>query len=103
MKRICLTIETMPLVSCVNIAARLVVMSVNVMLVIKEVIFEIPELWLWKAFQMHNRRPEGHGMKAIAPGKLCNLLQVHPSLHGLTGSAVQYFLTEPSPDPILRV
>ena len=78
-------------------------MSVNVMLVIEEVIFEISKLWLWKPFQMHNRRPECHGMKAIAPCKLRNLFQVHPSLHGLTGSAVQYFLTEPSPDPIIRV
>jgi len=77
-------------------------MCVNIMLVIKEVIFKIPKLWLWKPFRGHNRRSEGHGMKAIAPGKLSYLFQVHPSLHGLTGSAVQYFLAEPSPDPIIR-
>ena len=77
-------------------------MCVNIMLVIKEVIFKIPKLWLWKPFRGHNRRSEGHGMKAIAPGKLSYLFQVHSSLHGLTGSAVQYFLTEPSPDPIIR-
>jgi hypothetical protein len=48
---------------------------------------------------MHHRWSKGHSMKTIAPCKLRYLFQVHPHLHGLTGSAVQYFLTEPSPDP----
>lgn len=75
-------------------------MSVNVMLVIEKVIIEIPELWLRKPLQMHHRRPEGHSMQTITPCKLRYLFQVHPHLHCLTCSAVQYFLTEPSPDPI---
>ena len=73
------------------------------MLVIEKVIIEIPELWLRNPFQMHHRWPEGHSMKAIAPCKLRNLFHVHPHLHCLTGSAVQNFLTEPSPDTIIRL
>jgi hypothetical protein len=102
-KWIRLSMVAMRLMSCVNIAALLIVMSVNVMLVNKRVFIEIPKFWLRKPFQMHYSRPEGHSMKTIAPRKLRYLLQVHPSLHGLTCSAVQYFLTKPSPDPIIRL
>jgi hypothetical protein len=49
-KLIRLTVVTMTLMSSVYIAAGLVVMSVNVMLVIEKVIIEIPKLWLRKPF-----------------------------------------------------